>query len=119
MPRHPVRRPPVFQPEAQNVSKEAKAVAADVEQIRDDVATQAASGATVPVGGIVLFGASQNPGSKWRACDGAELSRFDYPEFFAVAGETYGAGDSSTTINLPTLAAPDPAVAYWVYVGRE
>lgn len=119
MGRHPVRRPPNFQPEPQNVSKEAKAVARDVEQLRDEVATQAASGATLPIGGIMLFGASQNPGAKWRACDGAELSRFDYPEFFTEAGEDYGPGDGSTTINLPTLAAPDPSVAYWVYIGRE
>lgn len=119
MGRHPVRRPRVFQPEAQNVSKETATVAADVEELRDDVTTQASSGATLVVGAIVLFGASQSPGTKWRACDGAEVSRFDYPEFFTAVGEGYGPGDSSRTFNLPTLAAPDPSVAYWVYVGRE
>ena len=35
------------------------------------------------------------------ACDGSEVSRETYKELFAVFGETYGAGDGSTTFNLP------------------
>lgn len=35
------------------------------------------------------------------ACDGSEVSRETYSELFEVFGETYGAGDGSTTFNLP------------------
>lgn len=34
-------------------------------------------------------------------CDGSAVSRTDYSELFAVIGTTYGAGDGSTTFNLP------------------
>jgi len=36
------------------------------------------------------------------ACDGSAVSRATYSALFAVIGETYGAGDGSTTFNLPT-----------------
>lgn len=34
-------------------------------------------------------------------CDGSAISRTLYPELFAAIGTTYGAGDGSTTFNLP------------------
>lgn len=34
-------------------------------------------------------------------CDGAAISRTLYPELFAAIGTNYGAGDGSTTFNLP------------------
>lgn len=37
----------------------------------------------------------------WLACDGQAVSRTVYPELFAELGVTYGAGDGSTTFNLP------------------
>jgi len=36
-------------------------------------------------------------------CQGQEVSRVDYADLFAVIGITYGAGDGSTTFNLPDL----------------
>src|SRR5690606_36416662 len=36
-------------------------------------------------------------------CDGSEVLREDYPVLFSVIGTTYGAGDGSTTFNLPNL----------------
>ena len=36
-------------------------------------------------------------------CDGAEYSRTEYAELFAVLGTKYGAGDGSTTFNIPNL----------------
>lgn len=33
--------------------------------------------------------------------DGSAISRTEYSELFAIIGETYGAGDGSTTFNLP------------------
>ena len=47
-----------------------------------------------------MFGFSGVP-AHCLACDGSEVSRETYKELFAVFGETYGAGDGSTTFNLP------------------
>lgn len=45
------------------------------------------AGATAPVG--------------WAFCNGAAISRTAYAKLFGVIGTTYGAGDGSTTFNLP------------------
>ncbi len=37
----------------------------------------------------------------WLAEDGSAISRAQYPALFAAIGTTYGAGDGSTTFNLP------------------
>jgi hypothetical protein len=34
-------------------------------------------------------------------CDGSEISRTQFPELFALLGESEGAGDGATTFNLP------------------
>lgn len=39
----------------------------------------------------------------WALCDGAALSRADYPALFGAIGTLWGAGDGSTTFNLPNL----------------
>lgn len=37
----------------------------------------------------------------WLLCDGTAVSRSQYPDLFRVIGTQYGAGDGSTTFNLP------------------
>jgi microcystin-dependent protein len=37
----------------------------------------------------------------WLSCNGAAISRTDYANLFAKLGTTWGAGDGSTTFNLP------------------
>jgi microcystin-dependent protein len=39
--------------------------------------------------------------SKWLQCNGAAVSRTTYAALFAAIGTTWGAGDGSTTFNLP------------------
>ena len=53
--------------------------------------------------GFVLpyYGETAPPGTL--ACDGSEISRTVYDELFAVLGTKAGAGDGSTTFNLPDL----------------
>lgn len=53
--------------------------------------------------GFVLpfYGEVAPPGTL--ACDGSEVSREAYSELFAVLGTKAGAGDGSTTFNLPDL----------------
>lgn len=57
----------------------------------------------MPVG-VVLPYVSSNAPNGWLNCQGQELYRGDYPDLFAVIGTTYGAGNGSTTFNLPNLA---------------
>ena len=53
-------------------------------------------------GSIKLWGGSTEP-TDWMFCDGRALSRDAYPSLFAKIGTTYGAGDGTTTFNLPNI----------------
>lgn len=55
-----------------------------------------------PIGAIQAYGGDTAPDG-WLICDGSLVSRTTYSELFDVIGETYGAGDGSTTFNLPDL----------------
>jgi microcystin-dependent protein len=57
----------------------------------------------VPVGTIMPYGGTAAPTSDWLICDGSAVSRTLYSDLFAAMGATYGAGDGSTTFNLPDL----------------
>ena len=54
------------------------------------------------VGTIVTFPYSAIP-ADYLECNGAAVSRTTYAALFAKIGTTYGAGDGSTTFNLPDL----------------
>ena len=56
----------------------------------------------VPTGIVQFFAGSSAP-KGWLVCDGSAVSRTEYDELFEVIGTTYGAGDGSTTFNLPNL----------------
>lgn len=55
-----------------------------------------------PVGTVIAMAANSAP-SGYLLCNGAAVSRTTYAELFAAIGTTYGAGDGSTTFNLPNL----------------
>lgn len=59
-------------------------------------------GDAMPAGAVTWFAADAPPAG-FLACDGAAVSRTTYAGLFAVVGETHGAGDGSTTFNLPDL----------------
>lgn len=58
--------------------------------------------AMIPIGGLMPFGGATAP-EKWLLCDGAEISRADYADLFAQIGTAYGAGNGTTTFNLPDM----------------
>jgi microcystin-dependent protein len=63
--------------------------------------TGAANGVTgTPTGGLVAFAGLAVP-EGYLQCQGAFVSRADYAALFAVIGEEWGAGDGSTTFQLP------------------
>ncbi|MEO9385515.1 tail fiber protein [Chromobacterium phragmitis] len=53
--------------------------------------------------GQVAFFAMANPPQGWLKARGNAVSRTEYAALFAAIGTTYGAGDGSTTFNLPDL----------------
>jgi hypothetical protein len=56
----------------------------------------------LPVGIVQAFAGTTIP-TGWLLCDGSAVSRTDYAALYAVIGTTYGAGNGSTTFNLPNL----------------
>ena len=54
----------------------------------------------IPVGAQLPFAGTAIP-SGYLLCDGRAVSRTTYKDLFEVIGTTYGAGDGSTTFNLP------------------
>ena len=56
----------------------------------------------VPSGTIVGYGAASAP-TGWLLCNDAAVSRSTYARLFAVIGTGYGAGDGSSTFNVPDL----------------
>lgn len=57
---------------------------------------------TLPVGTIIPYAGATIP-SNYMKCEGQELSRIEYDILFSAIGTTYGAGDGTTTFNLPNL----------------
>jgi len=55
-----------------------------------------------PIGTLLSFAGSSAP-SGWLIADGSAVSRTTYSALFAVCGTTYGAGNGTTTFNLPNL----------------
>ena len=55
---------------------------------------------TAPVGAVVAFAAEGAPPG-WLLCDGTAVSREKFATLFAVIKTRHGAGDGSTTFNLP------------------
>jgi len=53
--------------------------------------------------GIIVPWSSASVPSGFLECNGAAVSRTTYANLFAVVGTTYGAGDGSSTFNLPDL----------------
>lgn len=59
-------------------------------------------GASSPAGTVAGFAGSAAPVG-WLLCAGQAISRTTYSVLFTAIGTTYGAGDGSTTFNLPDL----------------
>lgn len=70
------------------------------ERTAQAIAALAGSGAEV---GSSIIWHTATPPTGYLECDGAAVSRTTYAGLFAVLGSAYGAGDGSTTFNLPDL----------------
>ncbi len=65
-------------------------------------------GQLVPVGVIAPYAGVTAP-TGWILCDGAAVSRTTYYTLYTIIGTQYGAGDGSTTFNVPNLKAAGAA----------
>ena len=61
-----------------------------------------------PVGSIIMYGAAAAP-TNWVLCDGSAINRTTYADLFSAIGTTYGAGNGSSTFNVPNLQGVFPA----------
>lgn len=55
-----------------------------------------------PIGGVIDY-AGSSPPAGWALCFGQPLNRLVNSALFAAIGTSYGAGDGSTTFNVPDL----------------
>jgi microcystin-dependent protein len=56
----------------------------------------------IPTGTVIARMSTAVP-SGWLACTGQEVSRATYPLLFTTIGTTFGAGNGSTTFNVPNI----------------
>ena len=64
--------------------------------------TDGDGGSAVPPGAILPYGGATAP-TGYALCDDTAKSRTDFAALFAIIGTTYGAGNGTTTFNLPDL----------------
>lgn len=63
--------------------------------------------ATGPIGQITMYGGTVAPYA-WEICDGREVSRTTYSALFSAIGTNFGAGNTTTTFNLPDFRGRGP-----------
>jgi microcystin-dependent protein len=64
---------------------------------------------TIPAGTFAMYAGSVVP-TGWLECNGIALSRTTFAALFAAISTRYGAGDGSTTFNLPDMRGEFPRV---------
>src|SRR4051812_18094459 len=58
--------------------------------------------------GIIRAIATPDPNPDWLICNGAAVPRLQYVTLFNKIGTRYGAGDGTTTFNIPDLRGRVP-----------
>ncbi|CAF1319388.1 unnamed protein product, partial [Didymodactylos carnosus] len=72
------------------------------------VSTDANKPSTFPTGTVLIFTGVSLPAVPWLLCNGTAISRIEYQRLFSVIGTSYGAGDGSSTFNLPDFRGRIP-----------
>jgi microcystin-dependent protein len=65
------------------------------------------TGGSAPTGAMLMWPTDTAP-ADWLLCYGQAISRTTYAALFGVIGTTFGAGDGSTTFNLPDMRGRFP-----------
>ena len=59
---------------------------------------------SAPIGSIIMWaGSDANVPDGWALCNGSAVSRTTYSDLYTLTGNTFGAGNGSTTFNLPDM----------------
>lgn len=61
-----------------------------------------------PIGSIQMWAGASLPSDRWLVANGQAVSRTTYAALFQRIGTVYGAGDGSSTFNLPDLSGRVP-----------
>ena len=78
-------------------------------QVLSSDGTDAVWASILPPGSVVMYGVGGgNEPTGWLLCDGKAVSRTTYAGLFSAIATIYGAGDGSTTFNVPDLRARFP-----------
>lgn len=85
----------------QSIDVRLAALAGQIQESMDSLADKLAQQG-IPTGFICAASVVKNY-DYWLPCDGSARSRVTYKDLFSLIGTTYGAGDGSTTFNLPDL----------------
>ena len=59
------------------------------------------SNGTTPIGGVIDYPSATPPSASYLLANGQAIGRVAYATLFALIGTTFGAGDASTTFNIP------------------
>lgn len=70
----------------------------------------AIAGFVVPTGTVTAFAGTTAPDG-WLMCDDTPVGRAEFADLFALIGTTYGAGNGTTTFNVPNLVNRGPVGA--------
>ena len=81
-------------------SEISRALAAEA-SLSSQISSLSGGGSTsFPVGSMMIYAGATAP-TGWLLCDGSAVSRTTYSGLFTVVGSNFGAGNGSTTFNLP------------------
>jgi microcystin-dependent protein len=69
----------------------------------EDISSLTSAVSTAISAGAVMTFATPSAPAGWLKADGSAVSRSEYPNLFLAIGTLYGAGNGSTTFNLPDL----------------
>lgn len=86
-----------------NVTAQQAQMLSDLNPAKGNVQAQIDAASCVLPSGSVLHTAGQNAPMGFIPANGAAISRVQYAALFSVIGTIYGAGNGSTTFNLPDL----------------
>lgn len=70
--------------------------------VTSNIQTQINGFAAFPAGAVIAYGGISAP-TGWLLCDGSAVSRTTYATLFGIISTTFGAGNGTTTFNVPDM----------------
>jgi microcystin-dependent protein len=73
-----------------------------------DAANLSQLGQFAPIGSVMIYPSATPPSASYLLCNGQAVSRSTYATLFTLVGTAFGAGDGSTTFNVPNFNSSAP-----------